>query len=160
LSRGIDPLLPNEWIEIAKLRHPGVGIRLTAHEPSGVLSVARKQSGRGFTFDYLAMPIAVVLSNLNRIVTFFVDEEDLASTDKERHRAHRQPDPSKRQPPNPHNPDSFSPPKAGLLVANEENNPIATLQKHTATTTKKDRPRFSANPICFLQFHEDLKIIH
>jgi hypothetical protein len=49
--------------------------------------------------------------------------------------------------------------KAGLLVVNEENNPTGTPQKHSATTTKKDRPRFSAKPICFLQFHEDLEII-
>ena len=108
----MNPLLPNEWIEIAKLRHPGVGIRLTAHKPSGVLSVARKQSGPGFTLDYLAMAIAVVLSYLNRIVTFFVAGADLASTDKVRHRAHRQPDPSKRQPPSLRNSDRFSLPRS------------------------------------------------
>jgi hypothetical protein len=49
----------------------------------------RKRPGRGFTFNYLAMTIAVVSSNLNRIVTFFVAEAKRASTDQVLHRARR-----------------------------------------------------------------------
>jgi hypothetical protein len=50
---------------------------------------AGKRSGRGFTFNYLAMTIAVVSSNLNRIVTFFTTEAKRASKDQVLHRARR-----------------------------------------------------------------------
>jgi hypothetical protein len=50
---------------------------------------AGKRSGRGFTFNYLAMTIAIVSSNLNRVVTFFIAEAKRASTDQAQHRARR-----------------------------------------------------------------------
>ena len=84
------PYLSQEWRSTYGMRNLVESSNNLLKLPTAEdMANAGKRSGRGFTFNYLAMAIAVVSSSLNRIVTFFVSEAKRASKDQVLHRARR-----------------------------------------------------------------------